>query len=127
MKRQPSVVSKISGIARERRGRLAHHEGRAAHALDPARDGDRHLARGNCPGRGGDRFHAGRAQPVHRHAGHRMRNAGKQQRHPRDIAIVLAGLVGATHDHFVDGRKVALGELGAQGCERMGGEIVRAD
>jgi hypothetical protein len=34
-------------------------------------------------------------------AAHRNRQAGQQQRHPRHIAVVLAGLVGAAIDHVI--------------------------
>ena len=127
MKRQPSVVSKISGLRANGVVALPITKGARlmlstppAMAIDispaaMARDADGH------------RFHTGGAQPIHRHAGHRVRNAGKQQRHARDVAIVLARLVGAAQHHFVDGGEVALGKLGAQRGERVGGEIVRAD
>ena len=38
--------------------------------------------------------------------GHLLGQAGQQQRHARDVAVVLAGLVGAAEDHVVDRRPV---------------------
>ncbi len=35
--------------------------------------------------------------------GHADRQAREQQAHARDVAVVLAGLVGAAEDHVVDG------------------------
>ena len=49
-----------------------------------------------------DRLQAGAAEPVHRLPGDRRRQPGQQQRHARDVAIILARLVGAAHDHVFD-------------------------
>ena len=49
-----------------------------------------------------DRVEAGRAQPVDGDAGHAIRQARQQQRHARDVAVVLAGLVGAAEDDLVE-------------------------
>src|SRR5438477_462554 len=48
------------------------------------------------------RLHAGSAQAVHGLAGHLDRETRKQQGHPRDVAVVLARLVGAAEDDVVD-------------------------
>jgi hypothetical protein len=42
-------------------------------------------------------------------AGHALRQAGQQRGHAGDVAVVLAGLVGAAVDHVVDGGPVQLG------------------
>ncbi len=48
-----------------------------------------------------DRTQAGSAEPVDGHARDRLRQAREQRRHPRDVAVVLAGLVrGAEVDVF---------------------------
>ena len=56
-----------------------------------------------------------------------VRNAAQQQRHARDVAIVFARLVGAAHDRFIDSSEIALGILGAQRGERVGGDHPRAN
>ena len=55
-----------------------------------------------------------------------VRQPGQQQRHARDIAVVLAGLVGAAEEHFVEPRPVGLGVAGDQRLDRHRGEIVGA-
>ena len=56
-----------------------------------------------------------------------VRQPGQQRRHARDVAVVLAGLVGAAVDHVVElipiDRRVAL----LQHAHRMRGQIIRAD
>ena len=44
-----------------------------------------------------------------------------------DIAVVLAGLVGAAEKHLVEPRPVGVGVAGYQRPDRDGGEIVGAD
>ena len=74
------------------------HEGRARHRFDAAGDGELDLAGADRARGGADRLHARGAQPVERRARHAVRQAGEQQRHARDVAVVLAGLVGAAVD-----------------------------
>ena len=45
-------------------------------------------------------------------AGHRDRQPGEQHRHPADVAVVLAGLVGAAPDDVADRGRVEVGRLG---------------
>jgi hypothetical protein len=103
MKRQPIVVSKISA-AREN----------ASPAL-PVTNGARGVTH---------RIEAGGAQPVHGDAGDPVRQPGQQQRHACDIAVVLAGLVGAAEKDFIQPRPVGLCIAGDQRLERDRGEIV---
>ena len=56
-----------------------------------------------------DRVEARSAQPVDRRAGHLDRQARRAARHARDVAVVLARLVGAAVDHVVDRRPVDAG------------------
>ena len=84
------------------------------------------LARPNGAARSTDRIEAGGAEPVQRLAWNRVRKPGKQQRHARDVAVVLAGLVGAAEEDFVHLRPVELGVLGHQRLDRRGGQIVGA-
>ena len=55
------------------------------------------------------------------------RQAGQQQRHARDVAVVLAGLVGAAEDHVVDRLPIDAGIALHQRLQRDGAEIVGAD
>ena len=50
----------------------------------------------------------------------------KQQRHAGDIAVVLAGLVGAAEEHFVEPRPVGLVVAGDQRLDRHRGQVVGA-
>ncbi len=88
--------------AREAALRLGHDPRRARHLLDAAGDDQIRLAGLHQARRVGEGLHARAAQPVDRHAGHRDRQAGEQEAHARDVAVVLAGLVGAAGDDVVD-------------------------
>ncbi len=55
-----------------------------------------------------------------------LRQAGEQQRHARDIAVVLARLVGAAEDHIVDGVPVDGRVARHQRLQRDGAQIVGA-
>ena len=59
--------------------------------------------------------------------GNGVRQAGKQQRHARDIAVVLAGLVGAAEQHLVEPRPIDFGVARDQRPDRSSGEIVGAN
>src|SRR5438874_8497073 len=76
-----------------------HDQWRASHALDTA--GDEHLALAAPDGlrRGVDGLQAGATQAVDRLAWYVDGQAGEQERHPGDIAVVLAGLVGAPQNN----------------------------
>ena len=90
------------GVAVERGGRLGHHERRPAHAFASARDDEVGLAaadraRGHRHG-----VEAGAAQTVEGHSARAVGKPRKQPRHAREVAIVLARLVGAAEDDVVD-------------------------
>ena len=111
-KRQPSVVSYIVCWPRgEAALGLRHDPGRAAHRLDAA--GRERSPSPSWTARAAlvDRLEAGGAEPVDGHARHLRRQAGEQHRHPRDVAVVLAGLVGGAHVDVVD-------PLGRRRCAR---------
>jgi hypothetical protein len=102
---------------------LAKHERRAAHRLDPA--GDEEVA---VPGRDGvasgdDGRQSRGAEPVHGHAGDRLGQPGKQRGHPRDVAVVLAGLVRGAEVDVLDVGRVDSGALDRR-RDRDRGEIV---
>lgn len=105
-------------------GGLALHERRAAHALDAAGDHEVGVAAGDRPGRRGDGVEAGSAEPVHRAARHRDRQPRQQSRHAGDIAVVLAGLIGAAEHDIVDHLPVDRGMTRNQDADRMGREVV---
>ena len=103
--------------------RLAHHQRRACHGFHAAGDDEVEFA-GTDRSRGGpDGVEPRGAEPVHRRARHAVRQPGEQRRHARDVAVVLARLIGAAEDDFVDG----LGKSGMarQECPyRNRGEVV---
>ena len=68
------------------------------------------LARLDGARRDADGVHARSAQAVHGCAGNFLRQSGQQQRHARDVAIVLAGLIGAAENHVVDRRPIHLAD-----------------
>ena len=88
--------------ARERRGRLRHHQRRARHRLDAAGDEEVAVADGDRARGRDDGLEPRAAQAVHRDAGDRLRQPRQQRRHARDVAVVLAGLVGAAEEDVVD-------------------------
>ena len=103
---------------RERPRRLRQHPWRPGHRLHPAGQHDVRVAGLDRP-RG---LHRGvqrrAAQPVHRHRRHRDRQAGQQHRHPADVAVVLAGLVGTAPDHVPDHGRVQRRCLGQHPGDR---------
>ena len=110
--RQPRVVSASSrGAAVVGRLGLEHDVRRPGHRLDAAADEHVAVADGDRVRRRVDRLEAGAAQPVDGQAADLDREAGQQQRHPRDVAVVLAGLVGAAEDDVLDERRVDAGAV----------------
>jgi hypothetical protein len=75
---------------------------RQPHRFDAAGDGEFHFAGADRARGVADRVEPGGAEPVDGDARDRIGQAGEQQRHARDIAVVLAGLVGAAEEHFVE-------------------------
>jgi hypothetical protein len=112
-------------MARESLRRLALHEWRARHRFDAA--GDRHfdLAGAHGARRRSDRVEARAAQAIDRRAGNACRQSGEQARHTRDVAIVLARLIGAAGEHVVDRMRIEAGRLGERRFDGMGEEVVR--
>ena len=74
--------------------------------------------------RGADGVHARAAQPVQRGARNPDRQAGEQAGHARDVAVVLAGLVGAAEDHVGDRGPVDLGVARHQRTQRDRAQVV---
>ena len=107
--------------------RLAHHERRPRHRFDAAGNGKIDLAGPDRAAGSTNGIETGGAEPVEREAGNRFRQAGQQQRHPRHVAVVLAGLVGAAEIDFVDLGPVELGMPRHQRLDRDRRQIVGAD
>ena len=125
--RQPRVVSAISRGPRSY-GRLGLELDvrRARHRFDAAADEHVAVADGDRVGRRVDRLEPRPAQPVDGLAADLDREVGEQQRHPGDVAVVLAGLVRAAEDDVLDERRVEAGAIDDR-AQDGGGEIVRPD
>ena len=111
--------------ALKRRLGLAHDERSARHRFGAAGDGEIDLARLDRPRRRGERVHSRSAQAVDRHARNGVGKSGEQEGHAREVAVVLARLVGAAQDdllHFV--RKA--GMTAHQLSDRQRRKIIRA-
>ncbi len=126
MKRQPMVVSKISAERENASGALPITNGARvidstppaiAKSISPAR-----IARPAAPTASSPE--AQRRLSVA--PGTDLRQARQQQRHPRHVAVVLAGLVGAAEIDLVDRGPVELGMPRHQGLDRGGRQIVGA-
>ena len=90
-------------------GRLLQHPRRARHALDPTGDDDVGVADRDRTAGGDDRFEPGAAQTIDRRPRDRRRQARQQHRHPRDVAVVLARLVGVAEVRLVDRGRIEVG------------------
>jgi hypothetical protein len=113
------------GVAGEGLAGLGHDEGGAGHALDAASDVDLALADHDRLGGLEDGLHARAAQAVDGDAGDLNGDAGEEEGHAGDVAVVLAGLVGAAEIHvgeLLDGGPVVFGER----ADHVRGEVVRA-
>ena len=123
---QPPAERRVGDVAGGRPGprALGQYHRRARHRLDSARHDDVGLAGADLLGGGGDGLQAAGAQAVDRVARDLVRQAGQQRGHARDVAVVLAGLIGGAEDDLVDG---VVGDAGALegGAEDEGGEVVR--
>ena len=108
-------------------GALPITKGARVIEFDAARDREIDLAGADRAARGTNRIEARCAEAVEGLAGNGVRQAREQQRHARDVAVVLAGLVGAAEKHFVDGRPVELGMFCHQRLDGSRGQIVGAD
>ena len=106
---------------------LAHHEGRARHAFDTAGDDQIGITTPNRPRGEADSLQTGAAEAIDRHTRNRRRQTREQQRHPRDIAIILAGLIGPAEDNVIDAIPVDPGVTILQHPQTMSAEIVRPD
>ncbi len=119
------VVHRLRASRQARLG-LGHHPRRAAHRLRAAGQVELTLAEAKRPGGAVDCLEPRGAEPVHGHARDLDRKACEQRRHPRDVAVVLAGLVGGAPVDVGDALGVEPGAL-ERGADRVGGEIVGAN
>ncbi len=123
---QAPAEAGVVGLDAVRQGLVGagQHEGGAAHRLGAAREHDVGLARGDGARGGGDRFEAGGAQPVDGGARDGLGQAGQQRGHARDVAVVLAGLVGGAPVDVVDAGRVQGGHVGHQVADHGRRQIV---
>jgi len=97
----------------------------ARHRLDAARDEEVAVACDDCVAGADHGGEPGGTEPVDRDARDRVRQAGEQRGHPRDIAVVLPRLVGGAEPDLFD---LALRHAGAIDdlADHERGEVVRA-
>jgi len=105
---------------------LRQHPGCPAHRFDPAGQVEVPVAEAERPGGLVDRVQSRGAQPVHGDPGRLDREARQKRRHPGDVPVVLAGLVGGAHVDLVDPRGVEAVAIDYR-ADHVGREIVRAD
>jgi hypothetical protein len=99
------AISQRDVAARKCLARLGHDQRGARHRFDAARDQEIGVAGGDGARAVIHRHETRAAQPVDGAARHRGRQPAQQRAHARDVAIVFAGLVGASEDHVVDRRR----------------------
>ena len=126
-KRQPMVVSWISACREKAVSAFGITKGARDMLSTPPATTSSASPAADLPGRDGDRIHARAAQAVDRRSGHGDRQPRQQGRHAGDVAVVLAGLVGAAQDHLVDRGEVEGGVARHQGCDGRRGEVVGPD
>ncbi len=85
---------------------LAHHQRGARHRFHAASQRQIDLTREYRARSATHCVETGAAQAVDGHARNTLRQAGQQQAHARDVAVVLTRLVGATEVHLVELRPV---------------------
>ena len=90
------------GITTVRCALFRQNERRTRHGLHAAGYTECNCAGANSIGDIADSIHAGTAQPVDGHGGHRYRQAGQQHGHARYVAIVFPCLVGAAVGKVLD-------------------------
>jgi hypothetical protein len=93
--------------------------------LSAAGDDQLRVAAGDGPRRERHGVEPRAAQAVDRRARNAVRNASQQARHPRDVAVVFAGLVGAAEVHVIDSCRIERAVARDQGLDRAGREIIR--
>ena len=105
---------------------LGHHVRRPGHRFDAA--GNEHVAvvDRDRVSRRVDRLEAGATEPVHGQACHLDREPREQQRHPGDVPVVLAGLVGAAEDDVLDQGRFDPGPIDDR-PDRERGQVVGPD
>ena len=105
---------------------LRQDPGCPAHGFDAPRQIEAALAEPERPRRLVDGLEPGGAEPVHGDARDLDWEAGEQRGHPRDVAVVLAGLVRGTHVDVVDVGAVDPVALDRR-SDDVGGEVVGTD
>ena len=124
--RQPSVVecSVSSTRGKPRSGFASTHGARLIDSTPPVSTSDASPAStaAACADR---RLERGGAQAIHGHAGDRRRQLRQQQRHARDVAVLLAGAVRIPEDDVVDRRRVEPRRALDDRPHDVRGEVVR--
>ncbi len=104
IRKAPAEVRVVDDLVSSREGLvgLRHHERRARHRLDAARDEEVAVTGHHCVACANDGGQPRCAQSVDGDAGHRLREPGEERGHPRDVSVVFACLVRAAEPHVLD-------------------------
>ncbi len=119
-------VGHLAGAAVVGRFGLELDVRRPGHRFDAAADEHVAIADGDRVRGRVDRLEARPAQPVDGQPADLDREIGQEERHPRDVAVVLAGLVGAAEDDVLDECRVDAGTVDEPAQDR-GGQVVGPD
>ena len=98
----------------------------ARHRLDPGRDDEVELARGNRRRGVEVALHRGAALAVDSRPAHRLRPACDERRHPADVPPLLADLRDAAHLHILDLGRVEVVPRN-EAVQHLAGELVGAN
>src|SRR6266851_3270654 len=107
--------------------RLGDDEGSSRHALDASGNHEIGLTAFDGSRSGGNGVHARTAKPVNRCARHFFRQTRQQERHPSNISVVFARLIGTAVDDIVHGVPIYVGVTLDEGLKRNRCEIIRAN
>ena len=105
---------------------LRQHERRTRHGFDAAGHRQLYFAGADGARHARERVEPRAAQSVDGGTRYRHRQPREQRRHARDVAVVLARLVGAAEHHLLDRGRIEPGVALEERRQRDGGEVVGA-
>ena len=109
MSKAPANCGVINfGFARKSTFRFGHHKGRAAHAFNAARNDDFCRTASDGARTYNHCIESTGTKPVYSNGRNALAELRKQCGHARDVAVVLARLICATKNNFIDLNLLAL-------------------